>query len=372
MKGYFFNAQATTDIVVHPSGFDREYDADDFNRYMGLFFTSGVFVRDDPDACKVIATPGAKPPADGISFRPGVVLVDGGQCHIESTDRVIVKPNPLGTAFTSIMCRRNNASDVRGFELVAIGATDDYPFPVREGDIYDMCLAIMDVEPDGTISWVQDTRNDPDYCGYAALTGQPPYYPPEDSNLPYIFWLYTLGYPMTAQQKAAVVSNPSLMAIYNQTRIGLIERGSWPRIATYETAGAYTWIAPDLFGDGKAYEIGVWMCGGGGAGGALLAQNRTSDVHMAAGGGSGRARCFKMTVTPGNSYNLVVGAGGAAAAMSTSLFINGNSGGSSAFSGNTVSGGEGGKYVDIDHTYTNIITVPPAMGAQCSIGLKYP
>lgn len=209
MRGLFFNAQPTTDVTTHPSGFDREYDVDDFNHYMGLFFTNGVFVRDDPDACKVIKA-GAI-----ILFRPGIVLVDGSQCHIESTDRVIVKPiSTTTTTWTSIMCRRNNSADVRGFELIAVSALDDYPAPVRDGDIYDMCLAHLDVEPDGAISWMEDIRNDSEVCGFAALTGQPPYYPPDEANLPYTMWLYTLGFPMTAQQKAAVEGNPSLMAIY--------------------------------------------------------------------------------------------------------------------------------------------------------------
>lgn len=216
MRGLFFNAQPTTDITSHPSGFDREYDAEDFNSFMGIFFTDGVFVRADPDACKVIVTTGAKPPSNGILFRPGVVFVDGGQCHIEGTDRVVVSPiSTTITTWTSIMCRRNNSADVRGFELLAVGALDDYPAPIRDGDIYDMCLAHLDVEPDGMISWVEDMRNDSDVCGFAALTGQPPYYPPDEANLPYIMWLYTLGFPMTDQQKAAVEGNPSLMAIYS-------------------------------------------------------------------------------------------------------------------------------------------------------------
>lgn len=142
----------------------------------------------------------------------------------------------------------------------------------------------------------------------------------------------------------------------------------WARIATYETAGTFTWTAPNLFGDGTAYEIGVWMCGGGGAGGANYVANRTTEIHIAVGGASGRARAFKMTVTPGQTYNLVVGAGGAAAAVSSSLFVNGNPGGSSAFNGIAVSGGEGGLYADLD-TGGNDDDVHAAIGAQCSIGI---
>ena len=48
-----------------------------------------------------------------------------------------------------------------------------------------------------------------------AFTGQPPYYPPESDNLPYILWLYALGFPMTQEQRAAVEGNPDLMSIFN-------------------------------------------------------------------------------------------------------------------------------------------------------------
>ncbi|MEA4954355.1 MAG: hypothetical protein VB096_02405, partial [Pseudoflavonifractor sp.] len=43
------------------------------------------------------------------------------------------------------------------------------------------------------------------------------YYPPSADNLPYVLWLYTLGYPMTAEQRAMVTGNPSLMTIYNES-----------------------------------------------------------------------------------------------------------------------------------------------------------
>jgi len=208
LKGFFFNAQPTTDVTNYPSGYDREYDADDFNRYMGLFFTNGIFVRDDLDACKVVAS--------GLAFTvtPGVALVDGGQCHFEAGDGLTISQ---GAGMYSIMCRRNSAAGVRAFELVAVKGSESFPPPVREGDLYDLCLA--HVTATASISTVADTREDMDLCGFAALTGQPPYYPPDDANLPYILWLYLLGLPMTEEQVDAVEGNPSLMEIYNQSRL---------------------------------------------------------------------------------------------------------------------------------------------------------
>lgn len=208
MRGLFFNAQPTTDIMAHPSGFDREYDNDDFNRYMGVFFGNGIFVREDADACKVTAS-GLR-----LDVTPGIALLDGGQCHFEPGDGLTISQ---GDGLYSVMCRRNNAAAVRAFELVAIKGVEAYPAPVREGDIYDLCLAHVQVA--GGVATVTDTREDGELCGFAALTGQPPYYPPDEANLPYILWLYVLGLPMTPEQKAAVESNPSLMEIFEQSRI---------------------------------------------------------------------------------------------------------------------------------------------------------
>lgn len=207
MKGLFFNAQPTSDIITHPSGYDREYDSDDFNRYMGVFFGNGVFVRQDADACKIMASGLA------LAVTPGIALVDGSQCHFEPGDGLTLP----GDGMYSIMCRRNNAAEVRGFELVAVKEEGAYPVPVRDGDIFDLCLARVQVT-DGAAT-VVDTREDRDLCGFAALTGQPPYYPPDEANLPYILWLYVLGLPMTPEQVEAVEGNPSLMEIFEQSRI---------------------------------------------------------------------------------------------------------------------------------------------------------
>ncbi|SBV94448.1 hypothetical protein KL86CLO1_10515 [uncultured Eubacteriales bacterium] len=146
----------------------------------------------------------------------------------------------------------------------------------------------------------------------------------------------------------------------------------WVRIATYETAGAFTWTAPDLF-NGANYDIGGWMCGGGGAGGVALRNSGTTTYYyQAVGGASGRARAFKMTVTPGQVYNLVVGVGGAAAVAATSLYANGNSGGSTSFNGISVDGGEGGKYAYDSSSDFSYKSLPAAIGAQCSVGLTQP
>ena len=160
MKGYFFNAQATADTVTHPTGFDREYDALDYQSVMSVFYEDGVFVRRDPDACKVVAT------GMTLTITPGVAMAQGGQCHFEGGDGLTLTQ---GDGKYSVMCRRNNAPEVRAFELMALHGTDGFPAPVRQGDVYDLCLAHVTVS--GESVSVEDTRADKALCGEAILTG---------------------------------------------------------------------------------------------------------------------------------------------------------------------------------------------------------
>lgn len=114
--------------------------------------------------------------------------------------------------------------------------------------------------------------------------------------------------------------------------------GPWRLLQTYTTAGAFNWTAPDIH-NGQPYEIGVYEIGGGGSG-AAYAVNANCCVS---GGAAGYAKNFTMTVTPGASYPVVVGAGGAAVSFVSYGSADGNAGGSTSFSGITVSGGGGGK-----------------------------
>lgn len=92
--------------------------------------------------------------------------------------------------------------------------------------------------------------------------------------------------------------------------IARIINAGWVRIAKWETAGNYTWEAPDLF-CGKPYQIGVVAIGGGGSGG-LAVGNTNVDVSKgaASGGASGYLNSFVYNVNPNNSCSIVVGRGG--------------------------------------------------------------
>lgn len=97
---------------------------------------------------------------------------------------------------------------------------------------------------------------------------------------------------------------------------------------TFTTPGTTSWTAPAGV---TSATVEAW--GGGGAGGGA-----TGNPAKGGGGAGGQYASSVVTVTPGNSYSVVVGAGG------TGGTGNGGTGGSSTFNGTSVvaAGGEGG------------------------------
>ncbi len=141
----------------------------------------------------------------------------------------------------------------------------------------------------------------------------------------------------------------------------------WDIIQSYTVAGTYTFIPPDLFGDGRDYEVGIFLIGGGGSGGAVRSYDGSIRYAAVSGGGSGHSRCFIMTVTPGVEYAVVVGAGGTSVSTTNSA-LSGKSGGTSSFDGKTVYGGFGG---NAGYNYDGSSgqgTVSGANGAQGASG----
>ena len=136
-----------------------------------------------------------------------------------------------------------------------------------------------------------------------------------------------------------------------------------PKIASYETAGAYTWTAPDL-NNGKPYKIGVMIIGAGGSGAASM--NSSSYTSYGPGGASGFSTMVSRIVTPGEIINVVVGSGGLS--FTAAGAKNGNNGGTSSFGYDTANGGEGGKYCCSNHAITSYI----AYGAQPTAGEATP
>lgn len=98
---------------------------------------------------------------------------------------------------------------------------------------------------------------------------------------------------------------------------------------SYTTAGTYSWVAP-----AGVTSVSVVAVGGGGGGGGA------SCGGGGGGGGGGLAYKNNISVTPGNTYSVVVGVAGTAGTSS----VNGGTGGTSSFNSTCVSatGGTGG------------------------------
>lgn len=202
MKCYFFNAEPTTDLAAHPTGYDREYDADSQAEFWAPFFTeAGVFAGTNKDACKVTVKEDGGASGVILAVAAGSVYVKGRVAVFDGTETVTTVQD------CKIVARMNKTADVRAFQILSVTEL------AQTEDVYDLELAQVALTPvvGGHEAVVTDTRL------FIAFTGQPPYYPPDSDSLPYMLWLYTLGFPMTPEQRAAVSGNPSLMNIFNSS-----------------------------------------------------------------------------------------------------------------------------------------------------------
>lgn len=139
-----------------------------------------------------------------------------------------------------------------------------------------------------------------------------------------------------------------LIETETQPIYGAINAG-WQLLWSRITAGSGSWVAPDL-NNGKPYKVGVLIIGGGGSGASSIESNSSGSLS---GGASGYMTVCLLTLTPGQTYSYVVGAGGVDTAHTKSNSTGGGAGsgekwtgtagGASSFNSISVLGGEGGK-----------------------------
>lgn len=105
-------------------------------------------------------------------------------------------------------------------------------------------------------------------------------------------------------------------------------------VRSFTNVGIDSWIAPAYVNSVEYLVVG----GGGGGGGAY-------DTGSAGGGGGGLVLSGTLTVVPGNTYYITVGAGGTGGTADRNKSpqeYNGNDGGTSLFATKTALGGGGG------------------------------
>lgn len=113
--------------------------------------------------------------------------------------------------------------------------------------------------------------------------------------------------------------------------IGPVASGGGGKIEkTEKITSTQTWTAPD-----DVYEVEVIICGGGGGGA------KSQDNNIAGPSGGGSAYYEVLSVTPGSSYSISIGAGGSQANVDGG---NASTGGTSTFSNLfSATGGGGGR-----------------------------
>lgn len=113
----------------------------------------------------------------------------------------------------------------------------------------------------------------------------------------------------------------------------------------YSPAGSYNWVVPACV---NFVTVEAWGGGGGGGGNIAVLNSGQETCTGAGGGGGGGYAARTYAVVPGQSYTIVVGAGGTAGIAGT------NSGGSSAIITIGGNGGNGG-----NSTFNGPATIGP-------------
>lgn len=154
----------------------------------------------------------------------------------------------------------------------------------------------------------------------------------------------TLG---TAFSRATMLDDPAERAIWGNAADrtpaeAIVQLAPWRLIDTIDNTVGYSgeWEAPDVFGDGSAYDLGVYMIGGGASG----TVNYFTDVCYGLGGASGEGKnTIINNVTPGAKYAWVIGKGGESVSKTGntgSMSVASKAGGTTSFNGVTAAGGQ--------------------------------
>jgi hypothetical protein len=275
---------------------DRAYSALDFRTYFQSLVSNGV-VGGLGNELKV--NPQATPNKT-VYVDTGTIFISGALRQMTGVTNLSLADNTSGNPrIDRIVARLDDTNRLIAF-VVRQGTPAAIPVPpalIRTDTFYELSLARITLANGYSaisLGDVTDERNDSTVCGY-----------------------------FTYRAKS--------------------DAFNWKLIQSYSSAGTFTWTAPDLF-NGQPYQIGVWMCGGGGSGGAIRIISSNTYHGAATGGGSGRSRTLFLAVTPGNTYSVSVGAGGTSVTLTglTQTSANGVAGGSTSFNGVTVLGGKGG------------------------------
>lgn len=175
LQGLFFNAFPDEN---YPTGYDRNYNANDIANWFKVFITTGVV----KDGFKVLANSGLD-----INVSTGTACIEGHGVLNNALYPLTIDTAPTGSSsrYDLVVLRLNNIQVKSGRqpELLVIKGTSSIPTEAsltRTNDTYDLLLAYIEVRPNAT-SVVQaditDTRGDVELCPWTtAVKGYEDYY----------------------------------------------------------------------------------------------------------------------------------------------------------------------------------------------------
>ncbi len=145
--------------------YDRKYNADDYSANMGALIRSGV-LRDANNGFRVTAS------GLVLSVSPGRAWIEGRWAHLDTTYTFPAIVPPVGSLYRidSVSLQLDTSMNARQISFVyktGTPATSPAAPPVvRDGTIYEICLARIWVNPNATSLAVTDCRPVENLCGW--------------------------------------------------------------------------------------------------------------------------------------------------------------------------------------------------------------
>lgn len=145
---------------------DRKYDADQMSDFYTGIVTQGVFQHVD-NGLEVTAGTGLT-----VSVNTGRAIIQNKWVKNDTPLVLELAPAPTTYDRFDIVVLKYDSNNRNVQIIVKTGTpvgTPVVPELVREGGIYEMCLAVIDVVAGATSVTVTDTRSDSSVCGWAAV-----------------------------------------------------------------------------------------------------------------------------------------------------------------------------------------------------------
>lgn len=158
----FFNA------LMKDGAYDRKYNANDYCDNLAVVISNGV-LRSINDDLKVTAN------GMQATVAAGRAWINGRYYYNDAPHTFAAVSAPTGgSRYDRIFLRLNTDISVRKIELVyrqgTAANTPTKPAPVREGNIYELCLADIFIDTNATSISITDTRADAELCGWIFST----------------------------------------------------------------------------------------------------------------------------------------------------------------------------------------------------------